>query len=181
MIFALLALALVRLHRRAIVPRILNVSCAAGSLAMNVLAADLTSPRSMAIYALPSALYATASDQLIAVVRRHALPAKVDEEEQRSAWAMAWRAVVRVTCLITLVIAWVLRTAAVPDPDDRRARRDLRRAAAAGAGPDPAARDPRAPAGAVTRRRAAAGPAAEERRPGRTAGARAGRPRSPSC
>ena len=55
-IFALLALAMVRLHRRAIVPRILNVSCAAGSLAMNVLGADLTSPRSIAIYALPSAL-----------------------------------------------------------------------------------------------------------------------------
>lgn len=108
-IFALLALALVRLKRRAIVPRILNVSCAAGSLAMNVLAADLASPRSMVIFALPSALYATASDQLIAVVRRHALPEKVDEEEQRSAWAMAWRAAVRVTCLITLVIVWILR------------------------------------------------------------------------
>ena len=91
-IFALLALALVRLERRAIVPRILNVSCASGSLAMNVLASDLHSVRSVVIYALPSALYATASDQLIAVVRRHALPAKVDEEEQRSAWAMAWRA-----------------------------------------------------------------------------------------
>jgi hypothetical protein len=108
-IFALLALAMVRLHRRAIVPRILNVSCAAGSLAMNVLGADLTSPRSIAIYALPSALYATSSDQLISVVRRHALSAEDDEEEQRSSWAMAWRAVIRVTRLATLAIAWVLR------------------------------------------------------------------------
>ena len=108
-IFALLALALVRLQRRAIVPRILNVSCACGSLAMNVLAADLASPRSIAIYALPSALYATASDQLIAVVRRHALPAKVDEDEQRSAWAMAWRALVRVVRGLALTVAWVLR------------------------------------------------------------------------
>jgi hypothetical protein len=108
-IFALLALALVRLKRRAIVPRILNVSCAAGSLAMNVLGADLSSPRSIAIYAMPSALYATASDQLVAVVRRHALPAKVDEEEQRSAWSLAWRGLVRTVCLITLVVLWVLR------------------------------------------------------------------------
>jgi hypothetical protein len=108
-IFALLALALVRLQRRAIVPRILNVSCACGSLAMNVLAADLHSVRSMVIFALPSALYATASDQLIAVVRRHALPAKVDEDEQRSSWAMAWRAVVKVTRVLALTVAWVLR------------------------------------------------------------------------
>jgi hypothetical protein len=108
-IFAFLAIVLARLGRRAIVPRILNVSCAAGSLLMNVLAGDLTSPRSLAIFALPSVLYATASDQLIAVIRRHALPPKDDAEEQRSAWAMAWRAVVRVACLIALVIAWILR------------------------------------------------------------------------
>ena len=108
-IFALLALALVRLERRAVVPRILNVSCAAGSLMMNVLGAVLTSPRSIVIYALPSALYATASDQLIAVVRRHALPAKVDEDEQRSSWAMAWRAVVRATRLRALMVSWVQR------------------------------------------------------------------------
>jgi hypothetical protein len=108
-IFAFLAIVLARLGRRAIVPRILNVSCAAGSLLMNVLAGDLMSPRSLAIFALPSVLYATASDQLIAVIRRHALPPKDDAEEQRSAWVMAWRATVRVTCLIALVTAWVLR------------------------------------------------------------------------
>ena len=108
-IFAMLALAMVRMGRRAIVPRILNVCCAAGSLTMNVLSADLSSPRSIAIYALPSALYATASDQLVAVVRRHALPAKVDEEEQRSAWSLAWRGLVRAVCAVTLVIIWVLR------------------------------------------------------------------------
>ena len=108
-IFALLALALVRLERHAVVPRILNVSCAAGSLAMNVLAADLQSPRSVVIYALPSALYATASDQLIAVVRRHALPARVDEEEQRSSWAMAWRAAMRVLRVLATILLYLLR------------------------------------------------------------------------
>src|SRR5258708_31706809 len=106
-IFALLALALVRLERRAIVERILNVGCAAGSLAMNVLAADLHSVRSMVIYALPSALYATCSDRLIAVVRRHALSGREDEEAQKSAWQLAARAlgcVLRVTA-VTLLYA----------------------------------------------------------------------------
>ena len=71
-IFALLALALVRLGRPARIERALNLACAAGSLLMNVLAADLGSPRSIAIYALPSALYAACSDRLIAVAARHA-------------------------------------------------------------------------------------------------------------
>ncbi len=87
-IFALLALALVRLGKRALIERVLNLSCAVGSLAMNVLAAHLASPRSVVIYALPSALYATTSDRLIAVVRRHALANEEDERDQRSAWVI---------------------------------------------------------------------------------------------
>jgi len=108
-IFALLALALVRLERRAIVERILNVGCAAGSLAMNVLAADLHSVRSMMIYALPSALYATCSDRLIAVVRRHALSGREDEEAQRSAWQLAARALGRVLRVIAMTLLYILR------------------------------------------------------------------------
>jgi hypothetical protein len=69
-IFALLALSLARRGRRAAVERVLNVSCALGSLTMNLLAADLTSPRSVVVWVMPSALYALASDRLIAVVRR---------------------------------------------------------------------------------------------------------------
>ena len=71
-IFALLALSLARRGRRASVERVLNVACALGSLAMNLLAADLTSPRSVTVWVMPSALYALASDRLIAVVRRWA-------------------------------------------------------------------------------------------------------------
>jgi hypothetical protein len=108
-IFALLALALARLERSALVPRVLNVSCAAGSLMMNVLGADLQSVRSIIIYALPSALYATASDRLIAVVRQHALPAEAGEEERRSAWAMAWRAVLRVLRVVATIVLYLLR------------------------------------------------------------------------
>jgi hypothetical protein len=69
-IFALLALSLARRGRRAAVERALNVGCALGSLTMNLLAADLTSPRSITVWVLPSALYALASDRLIAVVRQ---------------------------------------------------------------------------------------------------------------
>jgi hypothetical protein len=72
-IFALLALSLARRGKRGAVERVLNVACALGSLMMNLLAADLTSPRSVTVWVLPSALYALASDRLIAVVRRWAL------------------------------------------------------------------------------------------------------------
>ena len=87
-IFALLALSLARRGRRASVERVLNVACALGSLAMNLLAADLTSPRSVTVWVMPSALYALASDRLIAVVRRWAQsrdPA-ADLAEDSSAW-----------------------------------------------------------------------------------------------
>src|SRR5439155_1049397 len=66
-IFALLALSLGRRGGRAAVERTLNLACAVGSLTMNLLAADLGSPRSVTVWVLPSALYALASDRLIAV------------------------------------------------------------------------------------------------------------------
>jgi DNA-binding transcriptional ArsR family regulator len=69
-IFALLGLTLACRGRRAAVERVLNVACALGSLAMNLLAADLGSPRSVTVWMLPSALYAITSDRLIAVMRR---------------------------------------------------------------------------------------------------------------
>ena len=66
-IFALLGLAHARMGRPARIERILNVACALGSMVMNVLAADLGSPRSVAVYVLPPVLYAACSDRLIAV------------------------------------------------------------------------------------------------------------------
>jgi hypothetical protein len=71
-IFALLALSLARRGRSGTVERVLNVGCAVGSLTMNLLAADLTSPRSVTVWVMPSALYALASDRVITVVRRWA-------------------------------------------------------------------------------------------------------------
>ncbi len=89
-IFALLALSLARRGRPASVERVLNVACAFGSLAMNLLAADLTSPRSVSVWVMPSALYALASDRLIAVVRRWAQ--SHDPAAQLAEDGSAWRA-----------------------------------------------------------------------------------------
>lgn len=65
-IFALLGLAHARMGRPARIERVLNVSCALGSMVMNLLGADLGSPRSVAVYVLPPLLYAACSDRLIA-------------------------------------------------------------------------------------------------------------------
>ena len=90
-IFALLALSLARQGRPGTVERVLNVACALGSLTMNLLAANLTSPRSITVWVLPSALYALASDRLIAVVRRWAQAS--DPSAQIGQEGSAWRAV----------------------------------------------------------------------------------------
>jgi hypothetical protein len=90
-IFALLGIALARMGRRAAVERVLVVVCALGSCGMNVLNANLGSPRSVAVYAMPPVLFALTSDRLIAVIRRAALGKAVDDETQRSAWYAAGR------------------------------------------------------------------------------------------
>jgi hypothetical protein len=67
-IFALLGLAHARMGRSAKIERTLNIACAMGSLVMNLLGANLGSPRSIAVYVLPPLLYVACSDRLIAVV-----------------------------------------------------------------------------------------------------------------
>lgn len=101
-IFALLALAQARLGRPAVAERVLNLACVCGSLVMNAMSADFTDPKSVAVWTLPAALYAAASDRLIAVVRRRAL-AVLDEGEDRSPLAAAGGAAL-----------WVLRFALAP-------------------------------------------------------------------
>lgn len=92
-IFSLLGIALARLGRRAAVERVLVVVCALGSCGMNILNANLGSPRSVAVYAMPPVLFALTSDRLVAVVRRAALGTTGDEATQRSAWHLAGRSV----------------------------------------------------------------------------------------
>ena len=90
-IFSLLGIALARLGRRAAVERGLVVICALGSCGMNVLNANLGSPRSVAVYAMPPVLFALTSDRLIAVIRRAALSRTADAAGQQSAWRLAGR------------------------------------------------------------------------------------------
>lgn len=66
------AVALALHGRRALRPRVLNAVCIAVSLAMNALAAG-HGWRDLAIWVMPAAVYALASDTLIGVVRAQAV------------------------------------------------------------------------------------------------------------
>ena len=72
LIFAALGIALALHGRRALRPRTLNVACVGLSLAMNAMAAG-PGWRDTAIWVMPAAVYALASDTLIGVVRAWAL------------------------------------------------------------------------------------------------------------
>jgi hypothetical protein len=106
-IFAALGIALALHGRRALRPRTLNVACVAISLTMNAMAAD-RGWRDIAIWVMPAAVYALASDTLIGVVRAWALarmqatgPVLAGEEVTPLAVAGA--------CLL-----WLLRLALAP-------------------------------------------------------------------
>jgi len=72
LIFATLGIALALHGRRALRPRALNLACVAISLTMNAVAAG-RGWRDLAIWVMPAAVYALASDTLIGVVRARAL------------------------------------------------------------------------------------------------------------
>jgi len=72
LIFAALGVALALHGKRALRPRVLNAACIAISLAMNALAAG-HGWRDLAIWIMPAAIYAVASDTLIGVVRAQAV------------------------------------------------------------------------------------------------------------
>lgn len=74
-IFAFLGLAQARAGKPARLDRILNVACIALSLLMNVASSREQSVSAIAVYAIPAALYAAASDRLIAVVRERVIEA----------------------------------------------------------------------------------------------------------
>ena len=84
LIFAMLALGLARKGLPARAERAAVVVCAAGSAFMNYLAADVSSPRSVAAYVMPPILLALAADRVIAVARRWVLGQQATE-------ASVWR------------------------------------------------------------------------------------------
>jgi len=107
LIFATLGIALALHGRRALRPRALNVACVAISLAMNALAAG-RGWRDLAIWVMPAAVYALASDTLIGVVRARAL-ARMDAGGQVLAGEDATPLAVA-----GAVLLWVLRLAMAP-------------------------------------------------------------------
>jgi hypothetical protein len=105
MIFACLGIALALRGRRAIRARALNVACVGLSLGMNALAA---SPgwRDLAIWVMPSAVYALASDTLIGVVRAWAIAQQremADADDEATPLAM-----------VGGLLLWLLRLALAP-------------------------------------------------------------------
>jgi len=95
-----LSLGLARQGKPSRAERVLIQLCAAGSAAMNYLAADDASPRSVIVFTAAPVFAAIITDRVVSVVRRHALG--ISEE---SAWRGLGRAVAglaRVTGLLAL-------------------------------------------------------------------------------
>lgn len=67
--------------------RILILACAAASAYMNVAAADVASPRSVAAYAIAPVALAVVVDRVVTVIRRHVLA-----DREPSAWSIVGRA-----------------------------------------------------------------------------------------
>jgi hypothetical protein len=106
-VFASLGVALALHARRAIRARVLNVGCVGISLAMNALA-SAPGWRDLAIWVMPSAVYALASDTLIGVIRawviaREARAGQVLADDEATPMAM-----------IGGLLLWLLRLALAP-------------------------------------------------------------------
>jgi len=74
-IFAFLGLAQAREGKPARLDRILNVACVGLSLFMNISSSGEQSFSAVAVFAIPAALYAAASDRLVSVVRERVIEA----------------------------------------------------------------------------------------------------------
>ena len=107
LIFATLGIALALHARRAIRARVLNVACVGISLAMNALA-SAPGWRDLAIWVMPSAVYALASDTLIGVVRAWAL-ARAHRADQAPASDEATP-----MTIIGGLVLWLLRLVLAP-------------------------------------------------------------------
>jgi hypothetical protein len=80
LVFAALGIALALHGKRALRARALNLVCVGISLAMNALAAS-PGPKALAVWIMPAALYALASDTLIMVARARAIACQREMDE----------------------------------------------------------------------------------------------------
>jgi len=123
-IFTLLALGLAMAKQPARIERALIVACAAGSAGQNYAAADVSSPRSVAAYVVPSLFLALVVDRTVAVVRRHALGA-----EEQSVWSTVGRASAAIAKGLGLVLLYGLRFVLAPPSTGAGLRRVVLNAA----------------------------------------------------
>jgi hypothetical protein len=117
-VFTLLALGLARAGQPARAERALILACAAASAYMNVSAADVASPRSVAAYAVAPVALAVVVDRVVAVIRRHVLA-----DRQPSAWTTAGRPFAAAARIGGLVLLYVLRFALAAPETARGVRR----------------------------------------------------------
>jgi hypothetical protein len=103
-VFTLLALGLSRAGKSARAERILILACAAASAYMNVSAADVASPRSVAAYAIGPISLAVVVDRVVAVIRRHVLA-----DREPSAWSTVGHAAAAAARITGLVLLYALR------------------------------------------------------------------------
>ncbi|HET9970357.1 MAG TPA: hypothetical protein VFQ68_19140 [Streptosporangiaceae bacterium] len=123
-IFTLLALGLAMAKQPARIERALIVACAVGSAGQNYAAADVSSPRSVAAYVVPSLFLALVVDRTVAVVRRHALGAG-----ERSVWSTVGRAAAVIARGLGLVLLYALRFVLAPPSTGAGLRRVVLNAA----------------------------------------------------
>jgi hypothetical protein len=106
---ALLALGMACAGQSAKVARLLVVVFAGLSAAMNYLAADMASFRSVAVYVMPPAVFAVCTDQVISVVRRFGLGIAED-----SSWSVLGRVVLAAARLAGIIVLYSLRLVLAP-------------------------------------------------------------------
>jgi hypothetical protein len=107
LIFAALGIALALHGRHAVRARVLNIACVGTSLAMNALA-SARGWQDLAIWIMPSAIYALASDTLIGVIRAWAI-ARLSRDDQVLAGDEATPA-----AIIGGLLLWLLRLTLAP-------------------------------------------------------------------
>ena len=108
LVFAALGIAMALCGRRALRARAGNVLCVGISLAMNAIAAAPT-PRALAVWIMPAALYALASDTLIMVIRSHAIARQMALRER-----LADDGETTPLAIIGGLCLWLLRLALAP-------------------------------------------------------------------
>jgi hypothetical protein len=134
-VFTLLALGLSRAGKSSGAERVLILACAAASAYMNVSAADVASPRSVAAYAIAPIALAVVVDRVVAVICRHVLA-----DREPSAWSTVGRAAAAAARIAGRVLLYSLRFALAAPETARGLRRMVLDAA-----PLPALPEARAP------------------------------------